>query len=153
MAYDGGGVGSRRELRERAMSLLYEAESRGCEPMAAVLDSLVVVPDPFVVDLVAGTSEHLDEVDGLIVRFARGWTLERMPVLDRSLLRLATYELARRHEVPVGAVISEAVELAKQFSTDDSGRFVNGVLGQIAATVRHAEASVADQAQAATVLP
>ncbi|CAN5810436.1 transcription antitermination factor NusB [soil metagenome] len=134
--YGGSGVGSRRESRERAMSLLYEAEAKGCNPLGAVLDDLIVPPEPFVADLVAGVSDHRDEIDGLIGRFARGWTLARMPVVDRSLLRIATYELAHRSDIPVGAVISEAVELAKQFSTDDSGRFVNGVLGQIATEVR-----------------
>jgi len=118
------------------MSLLYEAEAKGITPLGAVLDGLILEPEPFVVDLVAGVSAHRDEIDHLIGRFSRGWTLARMPVVDRSLLRIATYELAHRPDVPVGAVISEAVELAKQFSTDDSGRFVNGVLGQIAATVR-----------------
>ncbi len=118
------------------MSLLYEAEAKGCAPLGAVLDGLILEPEPFVGDLVAGVSAHREEIDGLIERFSRGWTLARMPVVDRSLLRIATYELAHRPDIPVGAVITEAVELAKQFSTDDSGRFVNGVLGQIAASLR-----------------
>jgi transcription antitermination protein NusB len=135
------------------MSLLYEAESRSCLPLDTVLDGLVVAPDPFVVDLVRGTSAHLDEIDALIGHHARGWSLERMPVVDRSLLRLATYELVHRGDVPVGAVISEAVELAKQFSTDDSGRFVNGVLGQIAAAVRTGVDPPAGWPGTATVTP
>lgn len=125
------------------MSLLYEAEAKGCAPLGDVLDDLIVEPEPFVADLVAGVSLHREEIDGLIGRFSRGWTLARMPVVDRSLLRIATYELAHRPDIPVGAVISEAVELAKQFSTDDSGRFVNGVLGQIAASVRDGVTSTA----------
>jgi N utilization substance protein B len=134
------------------MSLLYEAEAKGCAPLGAVLDDLILEPEPFVADLVAGVSVHRDEIDGLIGRFARGWTLARMPVVDRSLLRIATYELVHRPDIPVGAVISEAVELAKQFSTDDSGRFVNGVLGQIAAKVRSGAPNEGD-ATAATVGP
>jgi N utilization substance protein B len=136
MGYGGEGVGSRREARERAMSLLYEAETKGCEPLGAVLEDLVVDPQPFAAEVVAGVSEHRGEIDVLITRFARGWSLDRMPALDRALLRMGVYELAHRPDVPVGAVITEAVELAKRFSTDDSGRFVNGVLGRISADLR-----------------
>jgi N utilization substance protein B len=130
-----GGLGSRREARERALELLYEADAKGCSP-AAVLEDLAVDPDPFAVDLVTGVGVHQAEVDELIGRFSRGWAVERMPVVDRTLLRMAVYELAHRLDVPTGAIISEAVELAKRFSTDDSGRFVNGVLGSIAEEIR-----------------
>jgi transcription antitermination factor NusB len=76
------------------------------------------------------------EVDGLIRQFAKGWTLERMPVIDRTLLRMAVFELLHRDDVPTGVVISEAVELAKSYSTDDSSRFVNGLLAAIADEIR-----------------
>ena len=142
--YGGDGIGSRRESRERALSLLYEAEAKGCHPVGTVLEELVLTPEPFAADVVGGVSEHQEEIDALIVRFSRGWALERMPVIDRTLLRMAVYELRHRPDVPTGAVISEAVELAKRFSTDDSGRFVNGVLGQIAAEVRPTAASHAE---------
>ena len=132
---DVGGVGSRREARERALSLLYEAEAKGETP-DEVLEALPLAPEPFAADLVSGGGEHGEEVDGLIRRFARGWSLERMPAIDRTLLRIATYELGHRSDVPSGAVISEAVELAKRYSTDDSGRFVNGVLAAVARAVR-----------------
>lgn len=134
------------------MSLLYEAESKGCDPLGAVLEELVAVPQPFAAEVVAGVSRHLDQIDGLITRYSRGWSLARMPALDRSLLRMGVYELAHRPDVPVGAVITEAVELAKRFSTDNSGRFVNGVLGQIAAEVRPVSA-VAGGVAAATLEP
>jgi transcription antitermination protein NusB len=130
-----GGLGSRREARERALSLLYEADAKACPP-DAVLADLPVPPDPFAGDLVAGVGAHLDDIDERIRRFARGWTLERMPVVDRTVLRMAIYELLHRPDVPTAAVISEAVELAKRYSTDDSGRFVNGMLSAIAAEVR-----------------
>jgi transcription antitermination protein NusB len=130
-----GGLGSRREARERALSLLYEAETKACSP-EAVLNELPVPPDPFAGDLVAGVGAHQDEIDERIRRFARGWTLERMPVVDRTVMRMAIYELLHRPDVPTAAVISEAVELAKRYSTDDSGRFVNGMLSAIAAEVR-----------------
>ena len=128
-------VGTRREARERALSLLYEADAKGCTP-AAVLDEQVLPPDPFVVDLVAGVGEHQAEADTLIRTYAKGWTIERMPVIDRTLLRMGCYELAHRPDVPTGAVISEAVELAKRYSTDDSGKFVNGLLARIAKELR-----------------
>ena len=130
-----GGVGSRREARERALSLLYEAETKACSP-DAVLEGLPVPPDPFAADLVHGVGAHQGEIDERIRRFARGWTLERMPVLDRTVLRMAIYELQHHADVPTGVVISEAVELAKRYSTDDSGRFVNGMLSNIAGEVR-----------------
>ena len=130
-------VGTRREARERAMSLLYEAECKD-QSVADVLAALPLEPDPFVVDLVRGVEKHRDRIDDLIRQFAIDWTLERMPVIDRTLLRLAVYELLERDDVPTGAIISEAVELAKRFSTDESGRFVNGVLGSVATTVRPA---------------
>ena len=137
---DVGGVGSRREARERALSLLYEAEAKGETP-DEVLDALPLAPEPFAADLVSGVGEHGEEVDGLIRRFARGWSLERMPAIDRTLLRIATYELGHRSDVPTGAVISEAVELAKRYSTDDSGKFVNGLLARIAKELRPGEPS------------
>jgi N utilization substance protein B len=130
-----GGLGSRREARERALSLLYEADAKACPP-DAVLADLPVPPDPFAGDLVAGVGAHLGEIDERIRRFARGWALERMPVVDRTILRMAIYELRHRPDVPTAAVISEAVELAKRYSTDDSGRFVNGMLSAIAEEVR-----------------
>ena len=117
------------------MSLLYEAEAKAMTP-AEVLEALPVQPDEFVADLVVGVSEHQAEIDGLIRRFARSWSLERMPVIDRNLLRMAIFELGHRPDVPTGAVISEAVELAKTYSTDESGKFVNGMLGRIAEELR-----------------
>ena len=128
-------VGTRREARERALSLLYEADAKGCTP-ALVLDSQVLEPEAFVVDIVNGVEKHGDEADALIRQFSKGWSLERMPVIDRTLLRMAIYELGHRPDVPTGAVISEAVELAKRYSTDDSGKFVNGMLSRIAKELR-----------------
>lgn len=128
-------LGTRREARERALGLLYEADAKDATP-SDVLAEQAVAPDDFADDLVRGVGVHRDEVDELIRRFAKGWTLERMPMIDRTLLRMATYELGHRPDVPTAAVISEAVELAKRYSTDDSGRFVNGMLGRIAEELR-----------------
>ena len=130
-------VGSRREARERALSLLYEADAKGISP-AALLEELPVVPDPFAADEVAGVGRDQAQIDALISRFSVDWTIDRMPVVDRTLLRMAIWELVARPDIPTGAVISEAVELAKTYSTEESGRFVNGVLGSVAAEVRGA---------------
>jgi N utilization substance protein B len=81
---------------------------------------------------VEGAAEHLDRIDELIASYAEGWTLERMPVVDRNLARIAVYELLYVDEIDDPVAISEAVELAKQLSTDDSPRFLNGVLARIA---------------------
>jgi N utilization substance protein B len=126
---------SRRQARERALSLLYEAETKAADP-ADVLAALPVEPLPFAVDLVKGVGRHQDEIDGYIRRYARGWALERMPALDRALLRMGIYELIHRPDVPTSAILSEAVELASRYSTEESGRFVNGVLAHIAKEVR-----------------
>jgi N utilization substance protein B len=97
---------------------------------------LPVAPEPLASLLVEGVEDHRAEIDALLTDHARGWTLERMPVIDRTVLRIATYELLDRPDVPTAVVIDEAVELAKRFSTDDSGRFVNGMLAAIAKKVR-----------------
>jgi len=127
--------GPRHEARERALSLLYEAEMKRLDP-AEVVAALPVAPDPFAVRLVAGVGARRAAIDELVAAAAEGWELERMPVLDRAVLRLATYELLAEPEVPVAVVIDEAVELAKEYSTELSGRFVNGVLSTVAARVR-----------------
>lgn len=127
----------RHEARERAMHLLYEAEAKGLAP-EEVLDQLPVPPDPFTTELVAGVGGHLAELDALVSGASRGWALDRMPALDRAVLRLAAFELSHRDDVPTAVAIDEAVGLAKAYSTDDSGRFVNGVLSSIARQVRPA---------------
>jgi N utilization substance protein B len=128
-------VRTRREARERALSLCYELDVRG-SCLDDLLADLPAEPDPYAVELARGVEDHREEIDTLIRKFADRWSLERMPVIDRNVLRIAVFELAHRPEVPVGVAISEAVELAKRYSTDDSGRFVNGMLGRIAEVVR-----------------
>ena len=130
-----GELGSRREARERALSLLYEADVKGDTP-AEVLAAQPLTVEDFAADLVSGVGQHHDQGDALIRRFAKGWSLERMPVVDRTILRMACYELGHRPDVPTAAAISEAVELAKRYSTDDSGKFVNGLLARIARELR-----------------
>ncbi len=126
---------ARREARERALSLLYEAEAKGVAP-AALIDDLPVAPDAFTASLVVGVGDRLEQIDGLISAHAIGWALDRMPAIDRAVLRMATYELLASPDTPTAVILSEAVELAGGYSTEESGRFVNGVLSAISAQVR-----------------
>jgi N utilization substance protein B len=128
-------VTTRREARERALGLVYEAEMRGVDP-GAIIGEQVVLPDDYACFLVEGVAEHGDEIDALLRKYSEHWALERMPVVDRTLLRLSTFELGWVTDVPPAAVIAEAVELAKQYSTRDSGRFVNGLLSRLAEQLR-----------------
>jgi N utilization substance protein B len=132
---DGKPLRPRREARETALVLLYEAEARGVDPRE-VLDAQIVTPLNYTVALLTGISEHLAETDALITRFARDWRLERMPSIDRCLMRIAVYELGYRSDVPTGVVLAEAVELASRYSTADSSRFVNGILARVAEHLR-----------------
>lgn len=125
----------RLDARERALGLLYEADCKGV-PAETVLADLPVTPDPLTVRLVGGVGANLTEIDRELARVARGWSLDRMATLDRAILRIGLYELRFTPEVPTAVVLNEAVELAKRFSTDDSGRFVNGVLARLAADHR-----------------
>ncbi len=128
-------VERRREARERALGLLYEAETKGVAP-AELLASLPVAPDPFAVELVTGVGDTMEQLDDYIGDVAKGWTVARMPAIDRALLRIGCYELLHSPDTPTAVVINEAVELASRFSTDDSGRFVNGVLSKLASDLR-----------------
>jgi putative hydrolase of the HAD superfamily len=125
----------RRAARERALGLLYEAESKGVDG-AAVLAELPVPADPFAEALVRAVDEHRAQIDGLLDRFAEGWTVARMAALDRAALRMGSAELLTRPDVPTGVVLAETVDLAARFGTDGSGRFVNGLLARIAAELR-----------------
>lgn len=134
---DDPGDDRRSRAREYALSALYESRTKGVD-VRTVLDAFVVTPDPLVRLLVEGVADHEPDLDEIIARYASGWSLERMPTLDLLILRLATFELRNRAEVPIAVAIDEAVELAKRFSTDDSGRFINGVLASIARELRPA---------------
>ena len=126
---------TRAEARERAMSLLYEATLRGLDAQA-VLDAQVLGVDPFVADVVRGVLERREDLDGRIAEHLVGWTIARLAVLDRVLLEIATFELVAHPDTPVAVVINEAVELASRFSTEQSGRFLNGVLSSVASSCR-----------------
>jgi transcription antitermination protein NusB len=114
------------------MELLYEAETKSL-PIATVIDDLPVAPADYASRLALGAMDSSPRSDELIRQFARpDWPLERMPMLDRIVMRMAVYELLEEHDVDRGVILNEAVELAKRFSTDDSHRYVNGMLTSIA---------------------
>lgn len=101
-----------------------------------VLAAQISPADEMTAVLVRGVEEHRERIDAAITAHAKGWPLQRMPSIDRNVLRIAAFELLGRPEVPVAVVLDEAIELAKRFSTDDSGRFVNGVLSALAPVLR-----------------
>lgn len=129
------GDDTRSTARERAVHFLYEAESRKIS-VVEVIDAQVLGVDDLVVLLAKGTEAKRNETDELISEFSHTWTIQRMPAIDRNVLRLAIFELLERDDVPVAVIINEAVELAKRFSTEESGKYVNGVLSAIAKRVR-----------------
>ncbi|WP_154758099.1 transcription antitermination factor NusB [Amycolatopsis pithecellobii] len=131
----GGSSGGRRALRRRAVEMLYEAAQRAADPVTLLADRVgSTAVDPigdYTISLVEGVAAHRERIDELLAEHAQGWTLERMPPVDLAVLRVGVYELLWSPDVPDPVAIDEAVGLAKELSTDDSPRFVNGVLGRI----------------------
>jgi N utilization substance protein B len=125
----------RHQQRERALSLLYEAELKGEDPVT-VAEALAVPPDPYVRTLLEHSVATQEEAERRISDASVGWPLDRMAVIDRLVLRLAVAELLDPDGPPSAVVIDEAVELAKTYSTDESGRFVNGILAAITPDLR-----------------
>jgi transcription antitermination protein NusB len=129
-------MGARSKARKRAVDVLYEADQRGIDPVTLLADRVGSTDVPpvndYTIALVEGVTAHRARIDDLISEHAEGWTLQRMPAVDRAVLRIGLYELLWAADVPDAVAIDEAVELAKGLSTDDSPRFVNGVLGRIA---------------------
>src|SRR4029453_16366514 len=129
---------ARRKARKRALEVLYEADLRDLPPSQVLETYLQRIEKPrpdhldYAVGLVEGVAKNLDRVDELIASYAEGWTIDRMPVVDRNLARIAVYELLYVEDIDDPGAITEAVELAKELSTDDSPRFLNGLLGRIA---------------------
>jgi N utilization substance protein B len=133
-------VSARTKARKRALDVLYSADVRGDSAEAALeAESLRALERterasswPYAREIVQGVIDHAEEIDRLITDHSTSWPLERMPAVDRAILRVAVWETRFNPDVPVGVAIDEAVELAKEFSTDESGAFVHGVLARIA---------------------
>jgi N utilization substance protein B len=129
-------MAARSKARKRAVDVLYAADLRGRERRDQLAEEMAAGRPPvneYTVRLVEGVAAHAARIDELIDTHASGWSLDRLPDVDRAILRMATFELLWADDVPDAVVIDEAVELAKALSTDDSPSFVNGVLGAIAA--------------------
>jgi len=133
-------MSARSKARKRALDILFQSDVRG-DDLAVTLaaEAKRAANEPareaswlYAREIVDGVIDNRDEIDEQIITHARDWKLERMPAVDRAILRLAAWELMFNDEVPAAVAIDEAVELAKEFSTDDSGSFVHGVLGRIA---------------------
>jgi N utilization substance protein B len=129
---------SRRKSRRRALDVLYSADLRGASPGTILADTLArMAPSApahmaYAVELVEGVVAHSALIDEVISSYAEGWTLDRMPVVDRNLARIAVYEMLHRDDIDDVVAISEAVALAEELSTDESPKFLNGLLGRIA---------------------
>jgi N utilization substance protein B len=132
-------MSARTKARKRALDILFSADVRG-EDVAAVLaaEARRAASEPareaswlYAREIVDGVIDNRDAIDEQITTFAKDWTLARMPAVDRALLRIGVWEILYNDAVPAAVAIDEAVELAKEFSTDDSGAFVHGVLGRI----------------------
>jgi transcription antitermination protein NusB len=128
---------SRRKSRRRALDVLYSADLRDVPAAGVLADTLSRmgsdVPDhmAYAVELVEGVEANADRIDELLASYAEGWTLERMPVVDRNLGRIGVYEIIFRTDIDDAVAMSEVVELADELSTDNSARFLNGLLGRI----------------------
>lgn len=136
-------MSARSKARKRALDILFAADVRQI-PVADILgdEAQRAASEPdresswlYAREIVDGYIDHSVEIDEAIQTYARGWTLERMPSVDRAILRVSVWELLYNREVPAAAVISEAVELATDLGSDDSPRFVNGLLAAVAATI------------------
>ena len=127
-------MGARTKARKRALDVLFEADQRGADVLATLADRVAVgeppVPD-YAIALVEGVVAQRERIDELLTTYSQGWSLDRMPAVDRAVLRLGTFELIWRDDVPDAVVISEAVGLARQLSTDESPAFVNGLLARL----------------------
>jgi N utilization substance protein B len=133
-------MSARTKARKRALDILYAADVRQipiAESLAAEATRAAAEPDRqnswlYAREIVDGVVDHFSEIDETIQTYSQGWTIARMPTVDRALLRIAIWEILYNDEVPASVAISEAVEAAKSLSTEDSSSFINGVLGKVA---------------------
>ena len=125
---------ARSKARKRALDVLYESDVRGVDALGTLATRIALADPPvhdYTVELIEGVQANRGRIDEILASYAEGWTIARMPDVDRAVLRLGVYELLWRDDVPDAVAIDEAVELAKSLSTDESPKFVNGVLARI----------------------
>ena len=129
-------MSARSKARKRALDVLFEADQRDLDPLAVLAERVRRAEPPiaeYTVEMVEGVVAHRERIDELLSTYAQGWTLDRMPGVDRSLLRMSAWELLYNDDVPDAVAIDEAVELAHSLSTDESPAFVNGLLARLLA--------------------
>ena len=128
-------MSARRKARKRALDFLYEADLRDASPLElyASREKEELSQESYVENLLQGVTAHREKLDELIITYTQGWDMDRMPAIDRNLLRLAMYEILWEPDLDEKIAINEAVELASELSTDESSGYINGVLGRIAA--------------------
>lgn len=132
-------MAARNKARKRAFQIIFEADQRGSTPTAVMQDWIRHAGtderqppvSEYTMQLIEGYAQNAERIDELISTYSVGWTLDRMPVVDRCILRLAAYELIWSEEVPEAVVIDEALDIAREFSTDESPPFINGLLGRL----------------------
>jgi N utilization substance protein B len=130
----------RRKAREHALQILFQLDIKKEKPSSVVLKHYWAEYEPddeikaFAEEIVKGAYKHLSEINKLIHRCAKNWTLDRMAVVDRNVLRMAVYEILYRKDIPTSVTINEAIEIAKRYGTEESGSFVNGILDSVART-------------------
>jgi N utilization substance protein B len=126
-------VSARRKARKRALDFLYEADIRGAAALTLLADRPAeeLSQGDYVRELLVGVEEHLVKIDELITTYAQGWDMDRMPAIDRNILRIALFEILWLSSLDDEIAVSEAVEIATELSTEDSAKYINGVLGRI----------------------
>ena len=127
-------IGARGRARRRALEILFEAEHRGTTPLEALQrrrDYTEQTINPYTAAIIDGVIGHKEQIDELLAQYAHGWTMERMLAMDKSILRLGAWELLFNEEMPDAAAVNEAVNMAREYSNDDSPGYVNGVLGRL----------------------
>ncbi|MGO1182084.1 MAG: transcription antitermination factor NusB [Micrococcaceae bacterium] len=127
-------VSARGRARRRALEILFEAEQRDSDPLKGIQqrrDSTDQTINPYTVELVHGVVAEREQIDEILSTYAQGWTLERMPSVDRSILRVGAWELLFNDEIPDGVAVAEAVSMARDYSTDSSPEYINGLLGRL----------------------
>jgi len=135
-------LSARTKARKRAVDAVFAADIRGKSPLELLEDTLEQNAErqnqdvifSYAQSIVEGVIKHKDEIDAYLEAYSQGWTLDRMPTLDRAIMRVATWEIVYNDDVPDSVAVNEAVEIAKEYSTDDSPAFINGLLNKISST-------------------
>jgi N utilization substance protein B len=126
-------MAARSKARKRALDFLYEADIKNtsAKELFAARGAAELSQEPYVAELITGVTEHIGKIDELIITYAQGWDMDRMPPIDRNILRIALFEILWGVEIPLQVAADEAVELGKSLSTDESSAYINGVIGRI----------------------